>query len=230
VQEHLYVFTACAMTLADQTRTLSRSLSIPGYEERKDAAFANNPLHRFIQELRVDVVHVTFHEPSQLLTAGSPEDRTTSLFLHSRQLPRAKDYNAQAKQYLAQNPQGVDLGQLVRSYSDQVNQFHVWLRAAVDAEVGALITDYDRTCRIVRAVGSRTWWRILLSQVVIAGKRDPYAYLDQYLTTEELEEIQSLPHASQQQVDRIVELVDEDGACNEELRAMVYLAFGVERA
>jgi hypothetical protein len=228
VQEHLYVFMACAITLADQTRTLSKSLTLPGYDEQKDAAFAKNPLHRFIQELRVDVMHITFHQPSMHLTVGNSENRTTSFLIHSHQLPRAKEYNGEAKQYLVQNPKGVDLVELVLSYSDQVNKFHEWLRSVIETEVGALISDYTRTDRIIRAVGSRTWWRILLSQVVIAGKRDPYLYLNQHLSNAELDEIQSLPHASQQQVDRIIELVDEDGACDEELRVIVYQAFGVK--
>jgi hypothetical protein len=230
LQEGLYVFTSCATTLADQTRTMSRLADISGYTDRKDAAFANNPLHRFIQELRVDVVHVTFHDPSWRLVAGDPSDRRTTFLLHSSELNRAKDYKPLARQYLSQNPKGVDLGLLVRSYRDQVNEFHEWLRTALYASIGERIQDYERTARIIRAIGSRTWWRLILSQVVIQRKRDPYGYLDQYLTAAELAEILALPHRSKQQVDRVIELVDEDGACNDELRAVVYEAFGVEGA
>jgi hypothetical protein len=227
LQEGLYVFTSCAMTLADQTRTLSRLANIPGYTDRKDAAFANNPLHRFIQELRVDVVHVTFHDLSWRLVAGDPNDRSTTFLLHSSQLNRAKDYKPLAKQYVSHNPKGVDLGLLVRNYRDQVNEFHEWLRTALDASIGERIQDYERSARIMRAIGSRTWWSLIMSQVVIQRKLDPFDYLDQYLTAADLAEILALPHRSKQQVDRVIKLVDEYGACNDELRVMVYQAFGV---
>lgn len=68
-----------------------------------------------------------------------------------------------------------------------------------------------------------------ISQVVIQGKHDPYAYLPKYLTPQELEDVRSLPHRSIVQVDRIIEIVDEYGACNDEVRDMAYKAFGVER-
>lgn len=68
----------------------------------------------------------------------------------------------------------------------------------------------------------------MLSQVVIQQKRDPYHYLNRYLTIAELEEVQQLPNKSKTQVDRIIELIDDYGACDDELRDLAYKAFGVE--
>lgn len=89
------------------------------------------------------------------------------------------------------------------------------------------MADYRRCSKRIKGVSSRTWWNVIFQQMVLPAKRDPYQYLDQYLTVEELSEIERLPHKSKAQVDRIIELVDEYDACDTELRQVVYKAFGV---
>jgi hypothetical protein len=70
--------------------------------------------------------------------------------------------------------------------------------------------------------------RCLLLEQVTMGRLDPFPYLNRYLTQTELDEVLSLPTRSQMQVDRIIEILDEYGACDEELRKKAYKAFGVE--
>lgn len=229
IQENLYVFAAYAMTLVDQSRTLSEKVHVPGYCDRVTTGFSESPRHRFIQELRVDMIHVTLHEPSWQVTWGRDKERTTSFLLQASQLTRLEAYHSLAKKYVDEHPNGIDVGRMVSEYTAEVCELHTWFREAVEAEAQPILLDFRRSQRTVRAVSSRCWWRLILLQVVIQGKRDPYAYLDQYLTPEELREVLSLPHRSKAQVDRIVELVDGDGACNDELREIVYRAFNAER-
>lgn len=227
LQEQLYVFAACSMTLVDQARALTDKVHVPGYRERITSSFSESPRHRFVQELRVDMVHVTLHEPSWQLTSGRDEDRTTRFLIHPDQLRRADEYHAAARQFVADNPRGIDVALLVSRYSEEANALHSWLRGAVESTANDILSDLRRSRRIVGVAGSRTWWRLILSQVVIQGKLDPYAYLDQCLTPDEIQQVLSLPHRSKVQVDRIVYLVDEEGACDVELRELVYRAFGV---
>jgi hypothetical protein len=72
---------------------------------------------------------------------------------------------------------------------------------------------------------SRSEWNAFFRQVVLQSKLDPYQYLDQFLTSEELNEVNQLPFKSKLQVDRIISLMDEYDACDNELRAVVYEAF-----
>ena len=225
-RELLYVFASSAMTLVDQTRALSQKITLPGYSDRVDEAFASNLQHRFIQELRVDLIHVTLHRPRWQMTAGRSEDSTSKFMLWPTQLSRADEYNTQAREFLRNHSEGVDLGHLICDYAAKVQNFHVWLAGAVDSAAGDTLRDYHRCTRRIKAVSSKSWWNIIFQQVVIAGKRDPYSYLDQYLTSDELTNINLLPHQSREQVDRIIELVDEYDACDGELREVIYRAFG----
>ena len=226
-RELLYVFSAAAMTLVDQSRTFSKNVPIDGYEGRVSGAFRSNPRHAFVQELRVDLIHVTLHQPGWQLTSGRNEQPTAKFMLWPSQLIRVGNYRALAKQFVRENPNGIDLGLLVSEYAGQVQEFHAWLHAQVEASVGDQVRDYQRCHRRIKAVSARFMWNLILKQVLIGGNRDPYKFLDQYLTADELADVESLPSRSAPQVDRIIALVDELGACDDELRATAYRAFGV---
>lgn len=225
-QKLLYLFASSAMTLVDQARTLSEKVTIPGYDVRVRESFSTNPRHRFIQELRVDVIHITLHRPGWQLTSGRDEEPTSKFMLWVNQLTRLSDYKVEARKFVAQHPKGIDLGGLIADYSAEVCAFHEWLQRTVEDIKGDIISDYLRCSKRVKAVSSRSFWNIIFQQVVIAGKRDPYSYLDQYLTDEELNEVNALPYRSRKQVDRIIELVDEYEACDDGLRQVIYKAFG----
>jgi hypothetical protein len=228
-QELLYLFASSAMTLADQSRALNGKVELPGYGS-KVASFAESPRHRFVQELRNDLIHVTLHKPGWQLTSSRNQELTSKFMLWPHQLTRSNEYHSRAREYLLNHPKGIDLGVLVHEYTRDVTELQSWLQDALEKEAGSVIADYKRCVKRIRAVSARCWWNVLFQQLVLPAKRDPYEYLDRYLTPDELDEINSLPFKSKLQVDRIIQLVDEYGACDEALRALVYKAFQVRDA
>jgi hypothetical protein len=70
-------------------------------------------------------------------------------------------------------------------------------------------------------------WRLILRGGIDSGA-NPYEHLEKYLEREALDEIERLPHRSAMQVNRIIELIDEHGACNDELRELAYCLFKVK--
>jgi hypothetical protein len=229
-QETLYVYASSAMTLVDQARALSERISVPGYDERVRTIFSEKPRHRFIQELRNDLIHVTLHQPGWQIATNHRHETSSRFMLWPDQLTRTNKYHALARSYVRAHPKGIDMGKLLKSYSADVNAFQSWLHEGMEVVAGEQIADYRRCLKRINAVSSNSWWNIILKQVVLAYKRDPYEYLDQYLTADELAEVNGFPFRSREQVDRIIALVDEYGACNDELRRVVYQAFGVTPA
>lgn len=225
-QETLYVFASSAMTLVDQSRALDGQVQLPGYAERVEAFFAANPRHRFIQELRNDLIHVTLHQPTWQITTNRERESTSRFMLRPDQLSRSDRYHLLARSYVREHPKGIDLGELITTYAKDVANFQGWLQGALDLAEGPTIADYRRCSKRIKAVSSRSWWSIIFKQLVLPAKRDPYKYLDQYLTADELAEVNTLPFKSKVQVDRIISLVDEYDACDSELRAVIYEAFG----
>lgn len=228
VQKGMFMVAQTGMALVDHTRRLARKIAIPGYDERVRDEFAENAVHRFIQDLRNHLAHVCLTTPRWQVSTSFSGEWNAEFLLMPNDLTSSEDWHALSRQFLANHPGGINLQTLCGEYANRVSRFHEWFVASVDATVGDAITDYLRYERYLKAVGSRSWWNIILKQIVIPGHLDPYQYLDRYLTPAELIEIQSLKARSRQQVDRIIELVDEHGACDEDLRRTAYQVFGVE--
>jgi len=61
----------------------------------------------------------------------------------------------------------------------------------------------------------------------IANPSSVDAYLSEALSPDELEAVGSLPVGSRARADRVIEILDEEGACTPELRALAYKVLGV---
>ena len=224
-QEALYIYSNLAKSLVDQCHGMKK-YEVPGYEEKK-SAFPDDPVHRLIVELRNDVAHVVLFEPNWLLSSGRDGRRTSDMLIFPHQFRNTRKWNSLAREYLAQQTQGIQLAAIITQYSQKVAEFHRWFTIAISDFLGHQIADYLRCERYLHALGARAWWRLMLSQVVIQNKKDPFQYLDRYLNPAQRTEIDNLPHRSKAQVDRIIAMVDEFGCCDEELRTLAYRAFEV---
>ncbi len=80
-----------------------------------------------------------------------------------------------------------------------------------------------------RRVQARSIWRVILMNA-LELQEDPYKHIGFLLTTKEYTNVTSLPHRSREQVDQIIQLMDEHGACDDELREFVYRLFGTTLA
>ncbi len=54
---------------------------------------------------------------------------------------------------------------------------------------------------------------------------NPFDYLDRYLTADELKEVCRLPKGSEVQVDKVIDFMDSEGACDDDLRNLAYQLF-----
>jgi hypothetical protein len=69
-------------------------------------------------------------------------------------------------------------------------------------------------------------WKAMLGNWLNWSKPpNPYEYLNRYLNAEQLRAVHALPAKSKEQVDKIIEFIDTDGACDDELRQRAYELF-----
>jgi hypothetical protein len=216
----------CAMALVDHTREFSKSYPIPDYDSKINHYFIESKEHRFIHSLRRYITHVK-HTKAQGGVTESNESRNAFFFFSQKELFQWDSWNSLARVYIQEHPEGINVEELFEHYSSTVIEFHNWLRSAVMDRYGTQISGYLKYQRLMKRFESQSYWNLLLKQVFIPKKLDPYIYLDRYLTKQELESVLSLPHRSKEQVDRIIDLVDEYGACTEEIRNLVYRFFNV---
>lgn len=225
VQKGVFAAATSALALVDHSRVVSRKVPIPGYQERVGQLFANSEEHQFIQSLRVNISHVRMIEADwQRVHSGAGEH--THFLLRQETLLTCNEWDDLARAFIDRHPDGIDVEVLFKGYRDRVDNFHKWFHCEVARLSEPALSEYRECERTLNRFGARSLWKIILEQVR-AGRIDPYQYLDRYLTKTELQGVLALPMRSREQVDRIIELIDEHGACDEELRQKIYTAFDV---
>jgi len=227
IQRGMLSSAMCAMALVDHSRAFVKKYPIDGYEEQVAACFQKDDRHRFIHSLRVGITHLGVTKANWEINV-SKEGRTVSFLLRKDDLLRWNNWNAQAKSFILAHEKGVDVEALFEAYSRHVEKFHNWFRISLFNKYGATLSEYLRYLRIVNSFESQANWNLLLKQIVPQQKIDPYMYLGQYLTEEQLEDVFSLPFRSKEQIDRIIALVDVYRVCTNELREDAYRVCGAK--
>jgi hypothetical protein len=219
----------CAMTLVEHVRRFSKNHVIPGYSSKVSQYFKDSQEHIFVQNFRNYIAHFKLSPANFMSTFSRQGDRKVFFLLSQDDLLKSDKWQPLAKKYIDGHPDGVDVEQLFESYSAKVTEFHNWVRSAVLESYGELMSGYLYYQRLLNRFDTRFGWTIMLKHVV-QNRINPYAYLDSHLTKQELAEVFSLSYRSKAQVDRIIDLVDEYGACTEEIRSLVYQCFGVHES
>jgi hypothetical protein len=227
---HRRVFTAAtaAMSVVGHSREVSHHVQIPGYQERINVTFEKNERHKFIQYFRNCLNHQQIIKSDTKITWSDAGKQTEVLLNHDELLLASSEWPRLARSFIIRHPEGIDVEILFKDYQAQVEDFHNWFHAEVQRASEPDLSEYRKYERILNRFDTNAWWNLILKQVVMGRGLNPYKYLDRYLTKPELDEILSLPMRSQNQVDRIIEILDEYGACDDELRETVYSAFGVD--
>ena len=215
-----------AMALVDHSRAFAKKYPIAYYNDKVTECFSNNSLHAFVKQFRNFITHVHITKSNWLIKYDE-HGRSVFFLLSQDDLNKWGKWNKTAKSYIASNPDGVNVEQLYEEYSKQVKLFHDWLRSQMWKKHSDDLHEYYSCKKTYTAINSQCSWNMLIKQAFLPKKIDPYLYLDKYLTKEETEEVLSYPYKSKEQIDRIIEIVDEYDACNEELRLSVYQLFGV---
>jgi hypothetical protein len=229
VQRGIFSTVTSAVALFAHSRIICDRLKLGEYRDRFSAEFEMSEEHQFIYYLRNCISHVSVIEATwQWGISYITGEKRTHFFLEPQLLLEYKKWDALSRTFINRHPKGIDAKELFAKYRTRIDNFYEWVFAEITKLSEPELSEYREYERLLKCFGVRSWWNIILKQQVI-GKRDPYAYLERYLTKPELDEVLALPIRSKEQVDRIIEIVDEYGACDEELRQTIYSAFGVNK-
>lgn len=225
IRKTLFAAASAALALVDHARRTNDRFPLAEYADRRREAF-DEEQHRFIQDLRNFASHVATLIPEWERRYAN-RTRETRLLLLPQFLLRYENWKGPARTFIEKHPHGIELDTLFSDYRGRVTAFYRWYFQAIEDRFGASLAEYRRYRRTLDQFGVHSFWMMLLSQVVIPRKLNPFDYLPRYLTATELAEVSSLPPRSREQVDRIISLIDDVGACDERLRELVYRAFEV---
>lgn len=141
LSRHIHNFVASAKTLVDHTRVFieehyAATSVISSYKAQISSTFANDPVSKFVHDLRNYMLHKGLPNSHMFLTfkqdPENPErgaELMTGIRLDTSSLLEWSGWTAPAKQYIDGAGEHINIHQFVEEYFVRVNRFHSWLEA-----------------------------------------------------------------------------------------------------
>ena len=229
IQKELFAATNAAHSLVDHSRRLQRVVENPGYSAKLSECFGNDDLHEFVFGLRrvlhhLHMIKVGWHiekhfEKGEKASFKLNRDQVRFVFEHEK-------IAARALAYLSASPEVIDLKKVFEDYRRRVAEFHAWFGEALASDSLIELRDCERCVQENKNFGARTSWKAMLGYWLNWKEPpNPYDHLCRYLTPDQIAEVYRLPMQSEEQVDKVIEFLDTDHACDADLRNMAYRLF-----
>ncbi|QOJ34716.1 MAG: hypothetical protein HRU82_07070 [Nitrospira sp.] len=228
VEKELYTAASAAKALIDLSQIIREECNIAAQYGNKLAETFQANEHIFIVNLRDYTNHGKVAPVNWNRKWARDQPVRTEFRLDAAKLLESKRWTSPAREYIKAHPNGIDIRSLFEDYAMRTAKFQEWFRDTIAKNREEDLREYRRYITFVNAIDSHCFWREMMRQVLSRGL-DPYLYLDDHLTPAELQEVLQLPKHSAKQVDRIIEILDEYAACDNDLRNSAYEAFGVSK-
>ncbi len=139
VVRHFHNFLSAAQSLVEHTRIYMNQEHTgqqiyDSYQEKVNKNFKNNPLARFVQDLRNYFLHSGIPNSSMKLTIDTenPSPPTSEVLLNISKLKQSKVWKAESKKYIESCNDQISLKEVVESYHVKVRDFYLWFRSELD--------------------------------------------------------------------------------------------------
>ena len=143
VTRRVHNFVAAALTLVEHTRIFMRehysdTPVFDRYQAKVDAEFAQEPLVRFVQDLRNFMLHNGLPNSEMYLHFESnpdlPQGGTMETGIHIKAAPLLewKKWAAPARTFIENSGEFVDIRTFAEVYTDRIVAFHDWLQGELD--------------------------------------------------------------------------------------------------
>lgn len=220
VKRYLFNASSALSALVDHTRSFTETYPVPDVAEMRRKIFREDNLHRFLFDLRNYSLH---WRPAQVnwnisIDAGKAGvSRTVQFLLSKSTLLEWNGWKSEAIEFLSSRPEKFDVRELFVEYQSRARAFQSWLQtAATFSHYPDLRQFFEYKKWHDRFNDSWQWNAVAASRGM---KRDPYELLQDYLAPRAIEHIYSYHLKSDEQIDRIIELVDLHESVDDSLRA-----------
>ncbi len=222
VRKNIFCSAAAAMALVDHARRFFDKYPVCLYKEKIIESFGGSGIHDFVQGLRNYIVHVKIAEANWQINYDFVNGKREVKFLiKTDSLLEYKMWNSKAKSYINENYPHIDVYKIYLSYLEKVEKFHQWHKSKVISQYSECISRYFKYKKCLNKLKNKISWNLIFQQ--IQNVDDPYVYLSQYLSSIQLEEILSYEYKSKEQIDRVIEIIDINKACDDSLREKAHL-------
>ena len=227
-QKDVVAYCALAFGVRDTLKEIRdlRSDIADEISEIEDDVYGTD-ISEFVRKLRNNLLHGRVLVPEwSVVYEGAGSSVSASMRYSVEDLNVTGKWSAESCRYMqSATDEHVQLSVVVRDHFALVNQLKSSLDALFARNVSQAEWDYHQIEDSHKRVLRRQWTKILLRQV---GKgKNPYDQLYRFFEPDVVREILRYPQHSKEQVDYLIALKSSEIDCDDELREMLYQAFGV---
>jgi hypothetical protein len=222
IRKTIFNYSTAMMSLVNHIRKIdnNQTVKFPSH-----TIFSTDARHRFLQDLRNCLAHVKSIKPDWQISYDKNRKTMAKYLFKTSVLLEYKEWSRLARHFIESNSDEIDIRKTINEHYIKFMTHQLHVLKAYSSATSKDIDEYKGYERFLKGIGARQLWFILLQQIAIPSKIDPYPKLPLYLTRDEIISITRLNHKSTAQVDKIIQYVDEYNICNEELRSLVYIVF-----
>lgn len=222
VNKCMYHFSSTSVALYNMCQDFRGLFNPPEYITSYEACYTNSNEHHLVKAIRNSLSHKHF-APANYQVSLLQDIHETAFYVQTSALLEYGDLQNSDKRHLLKAGEKIEVRPVFEKHGENVLQFYEWVKARLEEDIR--FTDYHRCRMAPKRYATRTWWTIMIQQIE-AKKLDPYDHLTNHFTDDELDVIRRLPHRSKEQVDKMIEIYDEDQECNEQMRQRIYKLMG----
>lgn len=219
VKKFIFCTSSAAMALVAHARNFNDNFPCPDFDKERAERFGDSGIHEFVQKLRNYISHWRMAEANWEIT-WTDKSRDVKFILKSDELLGWDGWSVFAKKFIESSGEKIDVYVLFNKYNDIASKLYQWHKTKTLAAWHVTLSSYFQYKKWLNQVRDRTSWNLIISH--IPKGKDPYEYLGKYLTDEQTEEVFSCEYKTTEQVERLIEILDLHGACDEELRGKIY--------
>jgi hypothetical protein len=235
VQKELFATANAAASLVDHARRVRKVEPMPDYDAKRLERFGADGLHEFVIGLRVILHHLHIVEAGWSIVRSFSEGTSKATFMIEKDvLRRVLDSHSDGlgssykpmRAYVDAAPEHIDLRAVFFDYRARIEQFHSWMKGALQSDKLVALRDYDALIKRKINADKVMFWKAMIGNWLNwKTPPDPHKHLPTYLTPAQLDEVYKLPRNSKEQVDLVIKYMDEDTAVDDALRAQAYELF-----
>lgn len=235
VQKELFATANSAVSLVDHARRMIKQHPLSDYNAKRLEAFGSDGLHEFVTGLRVLLHHLHVVDAGWSIRGASKSNPSSATFMLDKSALQVLAETHRGglgaqyepmKAYVDKQKKKIDVRNVLLDYRARVAIFHAWMMNELTSDALVALRDYDALHKRKRHRDSRMNWNALLRNWLNwSAPPDPHSHLHRFLTPEEIADVYSLPRNSEEQIDRIIQYGDREGAVDDNIRALIHELF-----
>jgi hypothetical protein len=219
IKKHIYCATSAFMSIVDHARTFNDKYPISNYQNKILEVFSTSGEHEFIKKLRNYNSHCKISDANWLIKT-TREGRSVSFNLSKSELEKWSGWCSKSKQFISVQDEKIDISSIFISYRDKVLKFYNWHKFMVIDIYSKELNQFFIYKKWYDKVHIELSWNMILSH--FNKSNDAYEYLSKYITNHQLEIILSYEYKSTEQIEKLIEIIDTNGACTPSLKSKIF--------